>query len=275
MATVKTDDKHYQNIAAVIRNRTGNADTYKPQEMPGGIEQVFEKGYEEGKIAGVGEGYMDGISVGEIMLKQEFWSDYQAEGNRTNYSFAFAGDGWSNKWFYPQYDLHVVNGYQMFAYSPFEGSLKQQLEDAGVTMRFSGEGTLMNLFGYAEKITELGTIDFSNVVVLYNTHIFNQCKALKTIEKLIPPNGQTTWAAWFSGCAALETVIFEGVISSGGLDLSESPKLSRESMLSILNALADKSGSSGTFKVTFGAVNLAKLSTADKTIATGKGWTLA
>jgi len=59
------------------------------------------------------------------------------------------------------------------------------------------------------------------------------------------------------------------------MDLSGCPKLTRESILSVLNALGNKNGLSGTWKLTLGATNLAKLTESDKAIATGKGWTLA
>jgi hypothetical protein len=239
------------------------------------VEQVYAKGYDSGKFDGIAEGYIEGMNIGEDAAKQAFWDAYQLYGSRSDYKLAFSGTGWTNELFYPRYDMHITGGYQMFAYCPFEGSLKKRLENCGVQMTFSGGGSFMNLFGYAEKITELGVIDLSELTNTSNTHIFNQCKALQTIEKLILPPGQATWGAWFSGCAALESVIFEGVIESSGLDLSGSPKLDRVSMLSILNALPNKTGASGTWKVILGATNLAKLSASDKAIATGKGWTLA
>ena len=105
--------------------------------------------------------------------------------------------------------------------------------------------------------------------------MFSNCTALHTIEKLTFPTGQAVWTGWFSGCGALENISFAGIIAHGGLDLSESPKLTRESMLSLFGCLADKTGTSGTFRITLGAANLAKLTDGDKAIATGKGWTLA
>ncbi len=40
MATVKTDSKHYTDIAAAIRSKNGSASQYKPQEMPGAILEL-------------------------------------------------------------------------------------------------------------------------------------------------------------------------------------------------------------------------------------------
>lgn len=274
MAIITTNDQNYQNIAKTIRMYSGEEVTYTPAEMPKGIEKVLDRGYAEGLKNGYGEGHTSGFIDGEQSYRQYFWDQYQAEGARTDYSYAFAGAGWTEETFWPAYNITVQQGYQMFAYCAFSGSLKERLEACKVQLQFSGNQTLMNLFCFADKITELGVIDFSAVTNTGNTHIFRQCSALKTIEKLILPVGQASWTSWFSGCSALENIQIQGIIVSSGLDLSASPKLTRESMLSVMNALADKTGLSGTWKVTFGATNLEKLTDADKAIATQKGWTL-
>lgn len=276
MAIIKTDDKNYQNIAKEIRNHTQENETYTPAQMPEGIQKVYQKGYEEGEAVGYAVGHTDGFGYGEESERRQFWDLYQQDGDRTDYSFAFAGAGWTEETFWPNRDITIHNGYEMFAYCGFAGSLKARLQACKVQLKFGGNETLMNLFAYADKITELGVIDMSEVISsTSNTHIFKQCKALHTIEKLILPNGQSSWNGWFTGCAALENIIFEGIISKTGLDLSDCPKLTRESMLSILNCLTNAVGLSGTWKVTLGATNLAKLSESDKAIATAKGWTLA
>jgi hypothetical protein len=38
MAKIITDNSHYSNIANKIREKTGTSFTYKPEEMPAGIE---------------------------------------------------------------------------------------------------------------------------------------------------------------------------------------------------------------------------------------------
>ncbi|MBE6957771.1 MAG: hypothetical protein E7447_01280 [Ruminococcaceae bacterium] len=276
MAIVTTDDKYYKNIAKAIRDLSGENAAYTPEEMPAAMDKVYEKGYAQGYHSGYGEGHTEGMEDGEMVYRQRFWDQYQAEGARTDYNFAFAGPGWNEETFWPQYDIVVEKGYQMFAYSGFSGSLKARLEACNVQMIFGDNQLLMNLFGLAANITELGVIDLSAVTPSSShTHIFNQCTALKTIEKLIVPAGQPVWTAWFSNCSALENLQIEGIISSTGMDLSGCPKLTRESILSVLNALGNKNGLSGTWKLTLGATNLAKLTESDKAIATGKGWTLA
>lgn len=44
MAYIKTDDTHYTNAAEAIRAKTGTATTYKPSELPVGIDEVYKAG---------------------------------------------------------------------------------------------------------------------------------------------------------------------------------------------------------------------------------------
>jgi hypothetical protein len=45
--------------------------------------------------------------------------------------------------------------------------------------------------------------------------------------------------------------------------------------MNVINILKDYSGSGTTYTLTLGSTNLAKLTDAEKAIATEKGWTLA
>ena len=60
MAMITTDSVHYLNIANAIRKRGGSGSYYKPEDMPAGIEVVFETG----KSVGVGTGYEAGYQKG-------------------------------------------------------------------------------------------------------------------------------------------------------------------------------------------------------------------
>jgi hypothetical protein len=77
----------------------------------------------------------------------------------------------------------------------------------------------------------------------------------------------------FSGCIALENLTMGGTIGQNGFNVSESTKLTHDSLMSIINCLEAKT--EGTWAVTLGTTNLAKLTDAEKAIATQKGWTLA
>lgn len=103
--------------------------------------------------------------------------------------------------------------------------------------------------------------------------MFYWCFALTTIPVLDTSNS-TNFRYMFNSCNALVDLNIVGTINATDLNVQSCP-LSHDSLMSIINALADKTGVSGTWKVTLGATNLAKLTAEEIAIAEGKGWTLA
>ena len=75
----------------------------------------------------------------------------------------------------------------------------------------------------------------------------------------------------FYGCSSLEAIHMVNIMQT--FDISASTKFTREALLEIIGNLATLT--SGSKKLTMGSTNLAKLTDADKKIATDKGWTLA
>lgn len=227
--------------------------------------EAYDAGYEAGKQDGIQSEY------------DRFWDEYQAYAVKYNdYGNLFSGSGWTAETFRPKYDIVIDGGNRVFAYMNLNGSLKKALADSGVSMRFNEPYNINSTFEGA-SITEIGECDFSGSSRLNCTNIFTNCRILVTIDKVIPPVGQTTFSSWFYNCLALENVVFEGTIGANGLDLHWSTLLTHDSLMSIINALADYSeDTSGTaWAVTLGTTNLAKLTDAEKAIATQKGWTLA
>ena len=76
----------------------------------------------------------------------------------------------------------------------------------------------------------------------------------------------------FAGCAALENITIEGVIQSG-IGFSGSPKLTNESVQSIIDHLADLTGQASK-KITFHANTKAAMSQAQKDTIAAKNWEL-
>ena len=100
------------------------------------------------------------------------------------------------------------------------------------------------------------------------------CRALTEFPALDLHNGSSIRDAWI-GCSSLTTLGGFGAISAD-IDLSASNLLTVDSIMNVINQAADLNslGITGK-KMTFGSTNLAKLSDAQKSIATSKGWTLA
>lgn len=101
---------------------------------------------------------------------------------------------------------------------------------------------------------------------------FHSCKAL---ESLHLPSGfgqkATNLANCFMYCSALKTITGNPNFKVS-LNLSYSANLTHDSIMVVINGLQTVTE---TQTLTLGSTNLAKLTAADKQIATDKGWTLA
>lgn len=271
MAIVTTDDKHYRNIADAIREKTGEVTAYKPEEIPAGIGKVHKAGYAEGHTDGLSDGYTvgynDGIDQGKASEYDRFWNAFQNNGKRTGYGRAFYGEGWNETSYTPKYDMQPTDANQMYASSNISGIEVTTVDFSKAT---AGDYMLYN----CPKLTRLPTISVVSLAGLNNT--FSWDGALHTIDKLVlKSDGTQTFTTTFQSCGALTNLIIEGTIGNNGFNVSGSTKLTHESLMSIINALQDKTSVGGTWSVTLGATNLAKLTDAEKAIATQKGWTLA
>lgn len=113
--------------------------------------------------------------------------------------------------------------------------------------------------------------DFTRVTHMQYTFYQTNLKNARTI-KLSPEN---VYKDTFAHSIYLEEIRIEGEIGQNGLSFLQSTKLTHDSLMSIINALQDKTSAGGTWVLTIGTANLAKLTDAEKAIATQKGWTLA
>ena len=136
------------------------------------------------------------------------------------------------------------------------------LETANVT-------NMMWAFYGCETLTRIDGLDTSAITSA--SELFHGCSSLVTIvQPLDFSNVKSQIDTTFTACRNLESVSFTGAISVD-IWVNGCPKLTLESLLSLLNALAD----GVTDKTcTLGTKNLAKLSETQKAIATSKGWTL-
>ena len=127
-------------------------------------------------------------------------------------------------------------------------------------------------FGCFFTCTSLTSITLPNGVVLIGDNAFNTCRSLKTIN--LPSSINQVFKTSFINCAALENVTLGDNFNANYLDLSASTKYSVDTLVAMLTALADRTGQTA-YTLTLGTTNLAKLSDAQKAIATDKNWTLA
>ena len=139
---------------------------------------------------------------------------------------------------------------------------------------FSSTTTLNITFRNATALQSIPSLASAKATDFYYT--FSGCTSLHTIEG-IDFSSATKVTNTFGTCSALENIKVNGTIKITGLSFSACTLLTYDSLMSIINALYDYAadGSTGTYKLTLGSTNLAKLTDAEKAIATQKGWTLA
>jgi hypothetical protein len=199
--------------------------------------------------------------------KSDFWDVFQNKGiQMANYQYAFAYGHFSDENYNPK---HKINP----SYS------------------------CSNMFYSATKITDT-KVDIDVRLATASTNVFRLASKLKTIRKIIV-NESNTFVQWFTGCSSLENITFEGVIGND-LSFADSPLLTAESLVGkvateeqiadgkniielngthyyggILIALRDNSTTGVTNTLTLHKDAKAKLTDAQKALATEKGWTLA
>lgn len=137
---------------------------------------------------------------------------------------------------------------------------------------FSKATCISNLFQECTKMTRIG--NFCTPLVESIRETFVGCEKLTTIERLDWSGATTISGNCFYRCYMLTTIGFEGTINAA-LNLSYCSRLSYETLIKLLNVLADRTAEDTVLTLKLGTTNLNKLTDEEKAIATAKGWTLA
>jgi hypothetical protein len=212
-------------------------------------------------------GYDTGHKEGKKAECEAFWDVFQDNGNRTTYKYAFS-ENWNDDIFKPKYDIKPTDASVMFINSQIV-DLKGCLERQGVVLDTSNCTTILQIFQGA-KTKYIPTLDLRKCTSM--SYAFNTA-SIETIEKLIVSE-TTPLGTSFQYCSGLTTIVIEGIIGVN-VSFGNCSKLTVDSLKSILSALKDISGTGTSLTCTLGATNRNKLSTAEKAVATQKGWTLA
>lgn len=200
----------------------------------------------------------------------EFWDNYQNKGEGGGADHMFAGDGWKIETFKPKYDIVIAGqAIGMFNANRIGGDLVELLSNLGVRIDFTQSTNISNCFAWSE-FTRIGEVRVNSTGVYA---IFASCSKLVTIDKLIVREN-ITYDSWFYSCPALKNLTIAGTIGQNGFNVQWSTKLTHESLMSIINALEDKTAdTSGTiWKVIIGSANMAKLTDEELRIVSQKGW---
>ena len=246
-----------KSLADKFRLKLNTTAKINPQDFEKKVNEVFDAGSSLGYNEGWLSGAKDGIVQGRQEAYDTFWDNYQSNGNRTIYEYAFAREGWTNATFNPKYDITVDlnNSTNMFSYSRITGSLKTILNQNGVSLTFHNSGNTNGprYMFVGTKFTELPELDFSEAkgnAALAST--FSGSTLLQRIEKIILPNNCTGYGTnTFYACRALETVNFQGRIKYS-LSFADCP-LSGQSVRNIFEIL-DEGSYTGTRTLSFNSV---------------------
>lgn len=169
---------------------------------------------------------------GEAAHAAAFWDAYQQHGNRSDYSTAFSGYGWTAAIFHPTRPLYVVNGYMLFRNNPHLTSAML----AQASFDFSACQSLQYGFMACTALEEVADLGATRNL----DSCFSGCTKLKSVQRLHLPtaeNGPVTGLFW--SCPQLQTVSVVGTLHDGNLGLQKSPLLSRDSIIGLVNALSD------------------------------------
>ena len=231
----------------------------------------YDEVYEEGKAIGYAEGKTDGLAEGIEQGKSEayaeFW-DAAFETFNTYGTFIFAGSLWNDRTFNPNRSIIAYQGEGFFRDCRVE-NLKGILERNGVIFDFSN-CTNFDDFAYASYIKYFPTLDCSNSSRFSLLFAYSKCES---IHLIISDSGLQKFIDTFSYCTELVELIIEGgIIGQNGFNVQWSTKLSHESLMSIINALKDNSGTDTWNSITLGADNIAKLTQEELDIMEQKQW---
>lgn len=244
------------------------------------------------KLTTIAENEQRVYEAGKTAEWNELWDGLQDYGKRTLYQYfcnknVFIMDKDTKPWlnFKPKYDLKPTTAQSMFqsfntnagaglGYESVIVDLTQWLEDLDVTLDTSNCTNAQNMFYNCHGFSRIPFLDFSNCTGANSLAYFiAETWTIQTIDG-IKSSENTAWDSRSFGSANnVSHCIFSGVIAKS-FSLSKT-KLDKESLLSVLNTLKDLTGTGTTLTLTLGATLQAKLTDAEKAIATQKGWTLA
>ena len=214
-------------------------------ELPTKIGDVYGCGYTDGNDDGLATGQQighdSGVEVGKRQAYDAFWDEYQQNGNRTSYEYAFYGRHWTDELFKPKYKMRPINmGQCFYGANNITRDLTADMIDTSrcTNMYFAFSGLMC---------AHLPIVDMRKVTVYsYARFPFYNCENLQSIEGLYLPNVGVENP--FHRCESLREV---RLLGDGkflmDINMGVCP-LSRESIESVMAALSDTvTGQTATF----------------------------
>lgn len=280
------EDSILNDIAKAIQEKNGTDTKYEDVEMARAVRDISTAKEEQEKTVNITEnGTTEVLSDENKTLSKvtvnvdvpsddshydTFWDIYQNYGNRTSHTYAFYGQGWTDKTFKPKYDLNIQGSMQgMFAACKIT-NLAQLLRDCGVTMDTSG-CTKFNYWNDSWiSLTVLPPMSFVGVTAIGNGVL--SFKNLHTVEKMIVKK-ENTYNGVFTQSMSLANILIEGEIGSD-FPINASSELTAESAKSILTHLVNYKGTENEsiYSITFHSDVWDRLDAEGETSPDGTTW---
>lgn len=244
------------------------------------------------KLTTIAENEQKVYDAGAKSEHDKFWDAFQENGKRVSYSNVFleAIRYWSKESFKPKYNIAPKgsvdsmffirnNTYVPTVYPKIE---MDKLEDElGIKFDFSNATDFSYAFADGGFWRTLNVIDISkatNTSYAFYGGYTNGIGGyrLAKINELIVSENTPFDSSTFGYQNELTKLIVSGTIAKNGFNVQHSEWLNYASLVSIKNALADKSqDTSGTqWIITVGSTNKAKYTEADLDEISAKGWTV-
>lgn len=248
---VKQANADFQAIKSKIVDKgVSVADGTRTADYASKVDEVFEKGKQSESEA--------------------FWEGFTDGGKRTSFSSAFAY--WGNEYIRPTRKIiPMTNTGASQTFFRCRNLRKVEADCFDFSQKPRGTQTAQGFYytfficSYLEEIEDIGLkADFAYITT------FSDCSRLHTIAKL-GSDENTIFSNAFVSCLELKNITIEGVIGQDGFNVQWCP-LTHKSLMSIINALKDFSGTDTWRTITLGANNIAKLTQEELDIMHLKQW---
>lgn len=234
--------KVFGDIKTAIIERGVSVENNTPvEEYPDKIRDVSLTNYNQG----LEDGLLSGEADGRQAQYDEFWDEFQQNGKRKDYRFAF-GCGWNSKTFKPKYPIIPKDVYA------FQNTAHQMFSYIG-----QSENKYVDLFEYPLDLTKVtqATETFKNafleniyvdVTDIQTSKLFDGSDMdrgshpFKNVTIKCSANTTFSNSFWY---ANFDKLFFteDSVIAQSGIDLkwATSLKSSKESFVNIINTLSN------------------------------------
>lgn len=209
------------------------------------------------KLTTIAENVQKVYAAGKQAEYNAFWDSFQFKGNKWDYNRAFANSCWNAETFKPKYPIHCASCEEMFLKFNHDADFEPvDLSDLNIT---TDRSVNFNYMFWNANVSHIPALDMSNTNgSIYNAFSWSQTgfeSPLEIIDEIKIKEGVQFSKDCFYKQKKLRKLILSGVLSTS-IWLQDCSSLSRESIVSIINAMAtDSKGTSATFSKE--AVNIA------------------